>query len=86
MSTARARITKTPGDQGGEACLAGTRIPVWVLFRYHQARLTDAEVLEHYPEQTVEDLQAAWQYAREHRAEIDDVTRRNEEGDEGFVE
>jgi uncharacterized protein (DUF433 family) len=31
MPIATDRITKTPGICGGDACVRGTRIPVWLL-------------------------------------------------------
>src|SRR5205823_922299 len=36
------RITKTPGVCGGDACIRGHRIPVWVLVGYRRLGLPDA--------------------------------------------
>ncbi|MEL6383204.1 MAG: DUF433 domain-containing protein [Cyanobacteria bacterium J06626_18] len=36
-------ITKTAGVCGGEACIEGTRIPVWVLISYRQLGVQDSE-------------------------------------------
>jgi hypothetical protein len=33
-------ISKTPGIVGGDACIAGTRIPVWDLVEYRQMGAT----------------------------------------------
>ncbi len=83
MSTTTARITKTPNVQGGEACIAGHRIPVWGLVQYRQMGLTEARILEHYPTITLDDLHAAWEYAASHSEEIAEAIRKNEAVDEG---
>jgi len=80
------RITKNPDVCGGDACIRGHRIPVWVLVGYRQIGKTDAELLRAYPALTQADLESAWEYAATHRAEIDSAVRENEEGEEGFVE
>jgi uncharacterized protein (DUF433 family) len=86
MSVAVNRIAKTPGVCGGDACIAGTRIPVWVLVNYRRLRGTDAGLLDAYPSLTREDLEAAWVYAASHTEEIESAIRENEEGAEGLVE
>jgi uncharacterized protein (DUF433 family) len=43
------RIEKTPGIVGGDARIAGTRIPVWVLENYRRLGLSEARILENYP-------------------------------------
>jgi uncharacterized protein (DUF433 family) len=80
------RITKTAGVCGGDACIRGHRIPVWVLVGYRRVGKSDAELLRAYPTLTGADLQAAWEYAAANPAEIDVAIRENEEGDEGLVE
>src|SRR5207244_3733883 len=86
MRTAVDRVTKTPGICGGDACIHGTRIPVWVLVNYRRLGGSDAEILQSHPSLTKEDLQAAWDYASGHKGEIDTAIRENEEGEPGFVE
>ena len=61
-------ITARPGVQGGEPCITGTRIPVWVLAAMHKQGDTATDILEAYP-----DLNAALSYYYEHRGEIDAV-------------
>ena len=80
------RITKTPGVCGGDACIRGHRIPVWVLEGYRRLGQSDAELLRSYPSLTAADLTAAWEYAAAHPEEIDRAIRENEEGEEGLVE
>lgn len=71
-------IEKTPGVCGGEARIAGTRIPVWLLVGYRKDRVTDARLLELYPTLTASDLSAAWWYYAEHRDEIERVIAEQE--------
>ncbi len=79
-------ITKTPGICGGDACIRGHRLPVWVLVGYRQLGTSDADLLRNYPTLTQSDLQAAWEYAAAYPEEIEQAIRENEEGEEGFVE
>jgi uncharacterized protein (DUF433 family) len=71
-------IEKTPGVVGGDACVSGTRIPVWDLVQYRRMGASDAKILEAYPQLTATDLTHAWQYAEAHSAEIELAIRQNE--------
>ena len=71
-------VETTPGVCGGAACLAGTRIPVWVLEQYRRSGASDAELLHAYPSLRAEDLVHAWAYVRSHRNEIERHIRDNE--------
>ena len=82
-ATTEARIQKTPDVMGGEACIRSTRVTVWILVGYRQLGLSDARLLEYYPALAQADLDAAWEYYREHPAEIDEAIRRNEDGSGG---
>jgi uncharacterized protein (DUF433 family) len=86
MPTITSRITKVPGLCGGDACIQGHRIPVWVLVGYRRTGSSDADILTYYPQLTVADLAAAWEYAATHVAEIDQAIAENESGEEGDVE
>jgi uncharacterized protein (DUF433 family) len=86
MATATERITKTPGVCGGDACIRGHRIPVWVLEGYCRLGSSDAELLSYYPFLVQADLDPAWEYAAVYKGEIDRNLRENEEGDGGLVE
>ena len=63
-------IERTPGVCGGEARVAGTRIPVWVLARARQLGGTEEEILADYPSLSRSGLNAAWAYCALHRADI----------------
>jgi uncharacterized protein (DUF433 family) len=86
MRTAINRISKNPDIQGGDACIQGHRIPVWVLVGYRRLGSSDAQILTYYPQLTEEDLAAAWDYASAYPDEIEQAIRENEAGNEGLVE
>ncbi len=73
-----ATIAKTPGVCGGAACVAGTRIPVWLLVEARGAGSSEAQLLVDYPGLAAADLAAAWSYAAAHPDEIAAEIRRNE--------
>jgi uncharacterized protein (DUF433 family) len=72
------RIRKTAGVCGGEACIANTRIPVWLLVGLRQLGGTDSQLLEAYPHLSADDLAAAWLYYSEHSSEIEAAIMRQE--------
>jgi uncharacterized protein (DUF433 family) len=79
MTTDEPLIRKTPGVMGGEACIRRTRISVWMLVGYRKLGVSDARLLEFYPDLTRQDLDAAWAYYRDHTEEIENAIRENEE-------
>lgn len=72
-------IRKTPGVCGGEACIRGMRIPVWLVAEMRQGGRSDADILDGYPFLTQADLDAAWAYERAHPKEIARLIRQNQE-------
>lgn len=78
MRVVNAQIVKKAGICGGDACVAGTRIPVWVLERSRQLEIPIDDILEDYPSISWGQLLAAWQYAEDHRQEIEAQIRENE--------
>ncbi len=72
-------ITKTPGVCGGEACIAGTRIAVWLLVEAQQLGISEAQLLQDYPHITAADLVNAWAYADAYPEEIAAAIRVNNE-------
>jgi uncharacterized protein (DUF433 family) len=63
-------IEKTPEINGGDACIASTRIPVWVLEEMRRQGATEADILTDFPGLTTTNLADAWAYAKKHPAEI----------------
>jgi uncharacterized protein (DUF433 family) len=64
-------ICKTPGVMGGDACLAHTRLPVWLFVDLRRQGSSDAELLELYPHLTAADLVNVWAYATAYPDEIE---------------
>ncbi len=64
-------IMHTPGVCGGDACIRQTRIPVWLLVQLRRMGADDPEIFDNYPSLTPADLSAAWDYQRQHPAEIE---------------
>jgi uncharacterized protein (DUF433 family) len=72
-------ITKTPGVCGGDPCIEGTRIPVWVLVKARSLEISEMDLLKDYPIISATDLANAWVYADAHSDEIATTIRENEE-------
>ncbi|MDA0674087.1 MAG: DUF433 domain-containing protein [Cyanobacteria bacterium] len=72
-----AGIEKTPGICGGDARIANTRIPVWVLVQARDWGHSDAALLRDYPTLTATDLANAWTYALAHSEEINHAIQAN---------
>jgi uncharacterized protein (DUF433 family) len=71
-------VESTADIAGGDARIAGTRIPVWLLEQARRLGTSEAELLRAYPRLTAEDLANAWAYVRAHRGDIDRQIRENE--------
>ena len=71
-------ISKVSGVCGGEACIEGTRVPVWVLESYRQLGVKDSEQLYNYPTLTASDLVNAWTYAAANPDEIERAIKEND--------
>lgn len=72
-------VEKSPNVCGGDACIRKTRITVWGLVEWRSLGLSDAEILQHLPDLTEADLEAAWEYYDQHQHEIDQAIRENAE-------
>lgn len=71
-------IAKTLGVCGGEACIAGTRIPVWLLVESHRQGVREAQMLNDYPHISAADLVNAWAYAQAYPEEIEAAIAHNQ--------
>jgi uncharacterized protein (DUF433 family) len=74
-SVTKSWIQKSPGVCGGEACVRNTRHTVAGLVEWKKQGLTDARILEHHPDLTQADLEAAWVYYDAHREEIEQILK-----------
>ena len=71
-------IESTPGVCGGDPCVAGTRITVWLLEQAKRLGATDANLLAWYPGLHAVDLANAWAFVASHGTEIEAAIRENE--------
>jgi uncharacterized protein (DUF433 family) len=71
-------IEKTPGVDGGSACVVRTRIAVWMLESYRRLGWSEARLLANYPTLRAADLVHAWDDVDAHRSEIAEEIRQNE--------
>ena len=72
------RITKTADVCGGDACIRGTRIPVWGLIESRRLGMSDDQILATHPALTQADLNSAWRYFEAHQREIERALWENE--------
>jgi uncharacterized protein (DUF433 family) len=72
-------IQKSAGVCGGEPCVRNTRHTVAGLVEWKKQGLTDARILEHHPDLTQADLEAAWAYYAAHREEIEQALKEDAE-------
>jgi uncharacterized protein (DUF433 family) len=72
-------ITKTVGVCGEDACIAGTRIPVWVLVNARRLGMSETDLLADYPTLTALDLTYAWLYAEANPEEITTAIQANQD-------
>jgi uncharacterized protein (DUF433 family) len=71
-------VEKTPGVCGGDARIAGTRIPVWQLVEARNLGVSEAQLLIDFPRLTARNLVDAWAYASENPEEISAAIHDNE--------
>ena len=69
MSDYRKRITIEPGKRGGKPCIRTMRITVYDVLDWLASGMSEAEILEDYPELTQEDIRACLAFVanREHQ-------------------
>ncbi len=65
----REHITLEPGKRGGKPCIRGLRITVYDVLSWLASGMSIQEILEDFPELTVDDVNACLAFAadREHR-------------------
>ncbi len=71
-------VQKAPDVCGGDACIRDTPITVWGLVHSRRLGKSEAQMLETIAGLTSADIDAAWDYFREHPAEIEQAILRNE--------
>lgn len=63
------RIVIEPGKRGGKPCIRGMRITVYDVLDWLAQGMSETEIIEDYPELSVEDIRACLSFAanREHQ-------------------
>ena len=56
-------ITITPGVRSGKPCIVGTRITVYDVLEYLAGGMTEAEILDDFPQLRREHLRACLEFA-----------------------
>lgn len=73
-------ITKTPGVCGGRACIAGHRVRVMDIVAWHEMRsMTPDQIVDLFSGITLADVHAALAYYFDHRQEIEDDFRNDDQ-------
>jgi uncharacterized protein (DUF433 family) len=63
--TSKSRVTLKPDVCGGKPCIRDTRIEIAVILDGLAEGMTEVDIIDHYPQLTVEDIRAALAYAAE---------------------
>lgn len=72
-------LEKTHGVVGGEARIAGTRLPVWAIIQLRKLGASDGEIEIAFERRiTPKELKACWDYYIKNMCEIDKAIRENE--------
>lgn len=65
------RITLDPGKRSGQPCIRGMRITVKDILEYLAGGMTQAEILEDFPELEQEDLTACFAFAAHRESHLE---------------
>ena len=63
-------ITIEPGKRSGKPCIRGTRMTVTDVLEYLAGGMTQAEVLEAFPDLTLEDIRACLAFAADRERKL----------------
>ena len=57
------RITIDPAKRSGKPCIRGTRITVYDILEYLASGMTEAQILDDFPELAPDDIRAVYEFA-----------------------
>jgi len=60
------RVVADPSVCRGKPCIRGTRVPIAIILDSLAEGLTPEQVIDHYPQLTLDDIRAAVAYAADH--------------------
>ena len=63
-------ITIEPGKRGGKPCIRGLRITVYDVLEYRASGMTEAQILEDFPDLTREDVRACLAFAADRERKL----------------
>ncbi len=66
----RERITIEPGKRSGKPCIRGLRITVFDVLDYLASGMTEAQILQDFPELTVDDIRACLAFAADRERKL----------------
>jgi uncharacterized protein (DUF433 family) len=66
----RERITVEPGKRGGKPCIRGLRITVYDILDYLASGMTEAQILEDFPDLMPEDIRACLAFAADRERKL----------------
>ena len=69
----RSVITIEPGKRGGKPCIRGLRITVYDVLDYLASGMTEAEILNDFPDLTKEDILACLAFAADRERRLASV-------------
>jgi uncharacterized protein (DUF433 family) len=69
----RQLITMEPDKMGGKPCVRGLRITVYDVLDYLASGMTEAEILNDFPDLTAEDIRACLAFAAERERRLTSI-------------
>ncbi len=66
----RDRITIDPAKRGGKPCIRGLRITVYDILEYLASGMTEADILNDFPDLTLEDIRACLTFAADRERKL----------------
>jgi uncharacterized protein (DUF433 family) len=69
------RITIEPGKRGGKPCIRGLRITVYEVLEYLASGMSEAEILNDFPDLTREDIRACLAFAADRERKLVTIPR-----------
>ena len=70
MNDYRDHITLDPGKRGGKPCIRSMRITVYDVLDWLASGLSEAQILEDYPELTQDDIRACLAFAADRERQL----------------
>ena len=64
------RITIDPAKRGGKPCIRGLRVTVYDVLEYLASGMSEAEILNDFPDLTREDIRACLEFAADRERKL----------------